>query len=253
MGETMIAPPMPDEQPAGSFLSRALGVFISPGSAFEDIARKPGFLGPVIAIVIAAVTLFDTMYTKIGMETMTRLTLERSPFTSRMPPEQVEKAIHDSAGHLTRQLVITDVSIIIVTFVFLLIVSGVGLMIVNAILGGQAKFKTLFAVASYAQLPALLGYILGLAVILFGGTDNLDPQNPVPMNLAFFLNYKEVAKPLFALAGSVDIVVVWMVILIGIGMSKATGGKVKPLPITLCFVGALAIWIIGKVGLAAVF
>jgi len=253
MGETMIAPPMPDEQPAGSFLSRALGDFISPGSAFEDIARKPGFLGPVIAIVIAAVTLFDTMYTKIGMETMTRLTLERSPFTSRMPPEQVEKAIHDSAGHLTRQLVITDVSIIIVTFVFLLIVSGVGLMIVNAILGGQAKFKTLFAVASYAQLPALLGYILGLAVILFGGTDNLDPQNPVPMNLAFFLNYKEVAKPLFALAGSVDIVVVWMVILIGIGMSKATGGKVKPLPITLCFVGAWAIWIIGKVGLAAIF
>lgn len=165
----------------------------------------------------------------------------------------MEKAIHDSASHLTRQLVITDVSIIIVTFVFLLIVAGVGMMIVNAILGGQAKFKTLFSVASYAQLPALLGYILGLAVILFGGTDNLDPQNPVPMNLAFFLNYKEVPKPLFALAGSVDIVVIWMVILIGIGMSKATGGKVKPLPITLCFVGAWAIWIIGKVGLSAIF
>jgi hypothetical protein len=253
MGETMVAPPMPEEPPAGSFLSRLLGVFISPGETFADIARKPDFIAPVVTIVVAAWILFDTMYWKVGMETMTRLTLERSPFTSRMPPEQVEKAIHDSATHLTRQLIITDVTIPIVTILFLLILAGLGLMIVNAILGGQVKFKTLFSVASYAQLPALLGYVLGLVVILFGGTDNLDPQNPIPLNLAFFLNYKDVPKPLFALAGSVDIVVVWMVILLGVGMSKATGGKVKALPITLCFVGAWAIWIIGKVAITAIF
>jgi hypothetical protein len=253
MGETTIAPPVPEEQPAGSFLSRLLGVFISPGATFADIARKPGFIAPVATIIVAAWTLFDSMYWKVGMETMTRLTLERSPFTSRMPPEQVEKAISDSAGHLTRQLIITDVSIPLVTILFLLIVAGLGMMIVNAVLGGQAKFKTLFSVASYAQLPAILGYVLGLVVILFGGTDNLDPQNPIPLNLAFFLNYKEVPKPLFALAGSVDIVVVWMVVLLGVGMSRATGGKVKALPITLCFVGAWAIWIIGKVAIAAIF
>lgn len=126
-------------------------------------------------------------------------------------------------------------------------------MIVNAVLGGQVKFKTLFSVASYARLPSVLGVILGLPILLFGGTDNFDPQNPMPVNLAFFLNYKEVPKPLFAFAGSVDMVVIWMVILLGLGMSKATGGKVKPLPITLCFVGAWAIWIIGKVALAAIF
>lgn len=253
MGETAIAPPPPDDQPAGSVFSRLIGIFISPGEAFEDIARKPGFLAPIILIIIAACGLFDTMYVKLGMETMTRLTLERSPFTSHLQPEQMEKAIQDSASHLTRQLVITDISIVIVTFLFLLILAAVGLLIVNVILGGQAKFKTLFSVASYAQLPALLGYALGFVVILFGGTDNLDPQNPIPLNLAFFLNYKEVAKPLFALAGSVDIVIIWMIILLGLGMSKATGGKVKTMPITLCFVGAWAIWIIGKVALSAVF
>lgn len=253
MGETTVAPPMPEEPPAGSFLSRFLGVFISPGETFEDIARKPGFLAPLVTVVVAAWVLFDTMYWKVGMETMTRLTLERSPFASKMPPEQLEKAIHDSAAHLTRQLVITDISIPIVFTIFLLIEAGLGMMIVNAILGGQAKFKALFSVATYAQLPTILGNILGLVVVLFGGTDNLDPQNPVPLNLAFFLNYKEVPKPLFSLAGSVDILVVWMVILLGLGMSKATGGKVKALPITLCFVGLWAIWIIGKVALSMIF
>ena len=91
MGETMIAPPMPDEQPAGSFLSRALGVFISPGSTFEDIARKPGFLGPVIAIIVAACAVFDTMYWKLGMETMTRLTLDAVPLLPGCPRSKWRK------------------------------------------------------------------------------------------------------------------------------------------------------------------
>jgi hypothetical protein len=146
-----------------------------------------------------------------------------------------------------------DVFIPIGVVIFLLIEAGLGMMIVNAILGGQAKFKTLFSVACYSQMPTILGNILGLLVIFFGGTDNLDPQNPVPLNLAFFLNFKEVPKPLFALAGSVDILIIWMVILLGLGMSKATGGKVKALPIILSFVGAWAIWIIGKVAIAAMF
>ena len=253
MGETMIAPPMPEEQPAGSFLSRALGIFISPSATFDDIARKPGFLAPAITLILASCALFDTMYFKVGIETMTRLQLERNPMASRMTAEQLQQAINNSSGHLVRTLVITDVSIIIVTFLFLLILGGVGTLIVNAILGGDVKFKTLFSVASYAELPGIIGVILGLPIVLFGGTDNLDPQNPIPVNLAFFLNYKEVPKPLFALAGSVDIVVVWCVILLGLAMSRATGGKVKALPITLCFVGAWAIWIIGKVGLAAIF
>ena len=169
MGETMIAPPMPEDQPASSFLSRLLGVFISPGETFADIARKPGFVAPLATVVVAAWVLFDAMYWKVGMETMTRLTLERSPFTSRMQPEQVEKAIHDSAGHLTRQLVITDISIPIVLVIFLLIEAGVGMMIVNLILGGEAKFKTLFSVASYAQLPDHPGEYSGIDSRLLWG------------------------------------------------------------------------------------
>ena len=253
MGETMVAPPMPEEQPSASFLSRAVGVFVSPGATFAEIARKPGFLAPLVAIIVASCTLVDTMYWKLGIETLTRLQLERSAFASRLTPEQMEQAISRNAGHLVRTLIITDVSIIIVMIITLLIFAGLGVMIVNAILGGEAKFKTLLSVAGYAQFPSILGVILGLPVILFGGTDNFDPQNPIPVNLAFFLNYKEVPKPLFAFAGSVDILAIWMVILLGLGMSKATGGKVKALPITLCFVGAWAIWIIGKVALAAIF
>jgi hypothetical protein len=251
--ETVIATTAEEPTPpTKSFLGRVAGIFISPGPTFADIARRPGFIAPVITLAVAASALFDTMYWKVGMETMTRLQLERSIFASRLTPEQMEKAVSDAAGHLTRTLLVTPVAITAGTIVFMLILAGLGMAIVNVIFGGDVKFKTLLSVAAYANLVTLLNGVLALPVVLFGGTDNLDPQNPTPVNIAFFLNYKEVSKPLFALAGSADIVVVWMVILLGVGMSRATGGRVKAMPITLCFVGLWAVWIIGKVAVAAI-
>jgi hypothetical protein len=236
-----------------SAVARLLGVFFSPGETFEDVARKPDFVLPFVVSVITAWILFDTMFWKLGMETLTRMQLERSSFAARLTDEQIQQAISQSAGHLTRQLIITDAVIPIVGILALLIFAGLGMLIVNAILGGEAKFKTLFCVATYANFVSVLGNLVALPIILFGGTDNLDPQNPIPLNLAFFLNFREVSKPLFALAGSVDILPLWIIILMGIGMSKASGGKAKATTITLCFAGAWAVWILGKVGLTMLF
>jgi len=253
MSTAAVATPVEDPNPPKSFLERFIGVFISPGETFADIVRHPGFLAPLITVAITVSAMVDTMYWKNGMETMTRISLERSPFTSRMPPDQLEKMISDSAAHLTRTLIITPIFIVLAMVIVMLIFAGLGVLIVNAIFGGDAKFKTLLSVAAYADLVAVPANLLALPIIFFGGTENLDPQNPVPFNLAFFLNYKEVSKPLFALAGSIDLIPIWTVILLGIGMSKAAGGKVKPLSITLCFVGAWAVWIVGKVALAMIF
>jgi hypothetical protein len=243
----------PESQATKSPVARLLGVIFSPAETFADIARKPDFILPIVVPVFLGWVLFDIMYWKVGMETMTRLQLERSPFTAKMPPEQMEQAINQSAGHLVRTLIITDAAIAIGTVIVLLIMAGLGILIVNAILGGEAKFKTLFAATTYANFVSVVGFLVGIPIILFGGTENLDPQNPVPLNLAFFLNFREVSKPLFALAGSVDILPVWVIILLGIGMSKASGGRAKATTISLCFVGLWAIWIIGKVGLSAMF
>jgi hypothetical protein len=253
MSNPVVTSPAEHAEPPKSFVERFIGVFISPGETFADIARKPDFIAPMITCAIAISALFDTMYWKVGMETMTRITLEHSMFASHLPPEAMEKAISDSAGHLTRTLIITPIFITVAMVIVLLIYAGLGILFVNAIFGGEVKFKTLLSVVAFANLVAVPGHLLALPIILFGGTDNLDPQNPVPFNVAFFLNSKDVAKPLFALAGSVDLIPIWLVILLGIGMSAATGGKVKSLPITLCFVGGWAIWIIGKVVLAAMF
>ena len=97
MGETMIAPPLPEEPPADSFLSRALGVFISPGQAFESIARRPDFLAPLIISMVGSIVLIEAMLEKIGAARIIRQSLEMSGKAAQMTPEQIDQTVQKVA------------------------------------------------------------------------------------------------------------------------------------------------------------
>ena len=134
--------------------------------------------------------------------------------------------------------------------IFLLILAGLGLLIVNLIFGAQMKFKTVFSLICYANLVSLLGSLMAVAVILFGDPDRFNAQNPVPTNVGFFLNSREVSKPLYAMASSADIFTIWLLILVAVGLAEGARRKVKPLSIFLVYAGFWGIWILALVGLS---
>jgi len=248
MGDA-IEHPAEADTPALSFPERLMGIFISPGETLEDVARKPGFWAPLIALVLGAVAVSESMLWKIGMERMVRMGIEQSSRASSMSPEQMDQAVRQGAriGGI-----LAHFGGLLGAPIYLLILAGLGILTVNLIFGAPTKFKTVFSVICYANLVSLLGSLMGVAVILFGDPDHFNPQNPVPSNVGFFLNPTQVSKPLYALASSPDIFTIWMLILVAIGLSKGTGSKTKPLSIFLVYVGLWAIWILGKVGLAMI-
>jgi hypothetical protein len=231
-----------------SFPARVAGVFLSPGETFADIARKPGFIAPLILAIVAAVAVSETILAKIGMERIIRAGLEQSGSTSRMSPEQLEQAVHQSAAIAG---IFAHFGGVLVPPIYLAIIAGIGLLIVNQIFGASAKFKTAFSVACYAYLPSILGALMVLAIILFGDPARFNADNPAPTNVGFFLNPLETSKPLYKFASSVDIFTLWLLILLGIGFSEAAGRKVKARSVFLVFFGLWMVWVLGKVGLAA--
>jgi len=164
-----------------------------------------------------------------------------------MSPDQMDQAIRQGAriggilAHITGFVIVP---------LYLLILAGLGILVVNLIFGAKMKFKTVFSLIGYANLVSLLGSLMALAVILFGDPDHYNSQNPVPANVGFFLNPTQVSKPLYALASSIDIFTIWMLILVAMGLSKGTEGKVKPMPVFLVYAGLWAIWILVKMGLS---
>jgi len=248
MGDAIVSPAEP-EAPALSFPERLLGVFISPGETFEDVARKPDFWAPLITLVLAAVAVTETMLWKIGMERIVRKQLEQSSRASSMTPDQIDQAVHQGAKFGT---IIAHVAGVVGVPIVLLVLAGIGILIVNLIFGARVNFKRVFSLVSYANLVSLLGSLMAIAVILFGDPDQFNSQNPVPSNIGFFLHTDQVSKPLYAVASSADFLTVWMIILLGVGLSKGTGGKVKASSIILVYVGLWILWILAKVGLSMI-
>ena len=248
MGDVIVKPADADT-PAQSFPERLMGIFISPVETLADVARKPDFVAPLILGVLGAIAVTETMLWKIGMERIIRTSIEQSGRASSMSPEQMDQAVHQGAriGGILAHL-----GGIVVPPIALLILAGLGLLIVNLILGGQTKFKTVFSLICYANLVSLLGSLMAVAVILFGDPDHFNAQNPVPANVGFFLNPREVSKPLYSLASSADIFTIWLLILMAVGLAEGTGRKVKPLSILLVYAGFWVIWILVKVGLAMI-
>ncbi len=247
MSTPVSAPPVEGPPAPGSFPSRFAGVFFSPRETFADMARNPGFIAPLIALIVSSVAVAETMLAKIGMERIVRMSIEQSKRASSMTPEQMQQAVEQGARIGS---ILVHLSGLLGGPIFMAIVAGIGLLIVNGIFGAQANFKTAFSISCYADLVAVLSALMALAVIFFGDPEHFNAQNPVPSNVGFFLNPLETSKPLMALASSFDIFSLWFMALLGIGFSEATRRKAKALSVFLVYFGVWMIYVLGKVGLA---
>jgi len=238
----------PEDQAPQSFVSRLVGVFFSPGETFADIVRKPDIVAPLLVGILSAVAFSEVMLAKIGIERIIRIQLETSGRSANMTPEQIDAAVNQGARI---GAILTHVIGFLAVPVILLIIAAIGLAIVNVIFGARAKFSTAFSVAAYANLVGALGGLVGIAVMLFGDPDHFNPAAPVPTGLAFFLDQAHTSKVLFSLATSLDLFTFWLMALLGIGFSAVTGRKAKPLSVFLAFFGVWAVYVLAKMGLAA--
>jgi hypothetical protein len=243
-------PPESELVPSMSFGARFIGVFVSPGETFEDIARRPGFIAPLIVAIVSGLAILETMIFKIGMERIVRQSLEQSGQAARMSAEQLERTVHTGATVAT---VIGHVGVVVIGPAMLLIMAALGLGILVLIYGAPAKFKAVFSATCYANLVSVLGVVMGVALILFGDPEHFNAQNPIPSNVGFFLNPLETSKPLYSLASSADILWIWTMILMAMGWSRVSGGKAKTVPVFLAFAGVWLIWVFGKMGFVAIF
>ena len=230
-----------------SLLARFTGVFYAPGETFNDIVRSPDFLAPLVTMTVLSIALTESMLARIGMARMIRQTLEQSGQAEKMSAEQMQQAI-DRGAQIGG--IIAHVAGVLGVPIFILLVAAVGLLFTNAFFGAEVRFKTSLAVASYANLISALGIVMGMAMIFLNDPEHFNAQVPVPTNAAYFLDPRDVSKVLFAVAKSFDIFTFWLMILLGIGYSEATGRKVKVLTMFLCFFGIWMVIFLGRVCIA---
>jgi hypothetical protein len=248
--------PTPPE-PAGPALSepqRLLNVFIAPSKTFEDLKRNPSWWVPWAVTGIFIVIFSVVAVQKIDMARFIQQQIDKSPSAQRrmeqLTPEQREKGI---AMQATGTKVVFYIYPIF-TLIGGLIIAAVLMAVFNFILGAEVPFQRAMAVVFYSFVPLTISTILVTVSVLVSSDPNtIDLTNPMPTNPGFFMD-PQGNQFIYAIASSLDIFSIWVVVLLGLGFA-ATSSNRKPATSTgiTTMLVVFAIFVLGRAAWRAMF
>jgi len=217
--------PITPETAPLSQAARITNTFIAPSKTFTDLRRSASWWVPWLLISIVSLCFVYAMDRQVGFEQISRNEIARNPKTAeqfeKLSPEQRAKNMQISST-IARY---ASYGVPVIQLVSFLIIAGVLMGTFNLAAGASVPFKTALAIVIYASLPGIIGAFLGI-VSLFAGVDpaGFQARNPVATNPAYFMDPAG-NKFLYAMASTLDVFVIWSIILIGIGF--ACNSKVK--------------------------
>jgi hypothetical protein len=216
------------EGPGLTQLQRVTNVFSAPSKTFEDIKRgDTSWWMPWLILAIVGYLFFAAVATKVTMQTVVdnqmKLASEKQQEQlAKAPPEQRELSNKISLYVTEGVFIASPVFVLLVAAVVSLVLWGT----INFVFAGKAKFGGIFAVWFFANLPSIVKSLLGIVVIYVGGTaETFNIKNFAPTNVAAFLPVMETNKAVYALASSLDVITIWSLFLMGMGIAIVAGVK----------------------------
>lgn len=210
--------PMPEAQTqpqaAISPFGRIFGILFSPGRTFADIAARPTWLAPLVFLTVINLALNVALVRKADWRSFAEEQIMNSPRGQQIPADQKDLAVERGAkGNIYFCYVRGALGVSFLALILTLVYWGA-----YALLGGaRLTFGKSFAVIIFAMMPDALKMLLGIPILLLKDPSTLgNPYNFIGSNPAAFMDPNG-AKWLLALLTSLDIFVIWAVILTALG------------------------------------
>lgn len=232
-----------------SWPSILANLYFAPREAFQALLVRPRFWLPLAGFLALTVAFTAVWLHKMDAREYMRAQIEESGRADRMQPEQLESILDTQVGMFP---VFAWLSPLVIIPLGLLAVAGLYLFVFRFLFGGEVTFGQSAAVLAWSFLAVgLITTPLTLAVMGLKDEWNLDPRTALQANASLFLDKAATPKPLFALAESLDLFSFWILGLMaagyGVANRKTTGWAMAGV------VGVWAIYVLGKVALAAIF
>ena len=227
---------------------RVVDTFFAPSKTFNDIKRSQSWWVPWLLASLITTAFWFTVGQKIGFEEITRTQIANSSRAAqfeKLPPEQQERQIEISTKIYQYITYLGP----IVGLIFAIIMAAILMGTFNFGLGAEIPFKGALAVVMYGGLPMALGSILGIISLLAGlKPEGFNAQNPVATNPAYFMDLSG-NKFLYSMCSALDVLVIWSIILMGMGFSAQS--KVKKGTAIGVIAGLYLVWKVITGGLAS--
>ncbi len=244
MVETCV--PSPDLVPPAeeSPLARVAGVFASPGPTFESIARRPGWVLPLVVSAVLSIAATAAILPRLDFESALREKMVARGQT--IPEDRIEQIVATQKkfaglGYVWAALASTVIALVLSTVFWISFKA----------FGWDLKFRQAFGVTSHALLPAI-----GASMLLIFFVSRLDLVNPADLpdlthsNPGFLVD-RHSNPVLHSLLSSLDVFSLWVLALLVIGFAAAAKVTRKK---AATLIGALwGLLVLCKAGWTAIF
>jgi len=250
MSEPVVAAPVVEAQGLNQW-QRVGNTLTAPAKTFAEIqgGRKSWWL-PFVILTVVTYILFAAIALKVGWHQVAENAITQNPKAveklAQATPAQRDSTIQVTEVMLKGSFAATPVIILLSAAV----VAAVLLATINFVFAGKASFGAIFTVWMYASLPSAIKSLLGVAVAWFTAPESFNIKLLAPTNIAAFLSPTETNAAVYALLSSIDVITIWSLILLGIGLSAVAG--VKRSAGYIAVFGWWALIVLASVGYAAI-
>jgi hypothetical protein len=208
-----------------SLAARLLGVIVSPRATYADVAAAPRALGALLVILLlAGGSTFAFLSTEIGQNAMLdqqRQSMESFGF--KMTEQQAQR-MEEGAGRARYFGAIFQAVFLVIGA---LVISGIAVAVFGAALGGDAKFKQVFAVVVHSGVIFALGALFVLPI------DYARETLSSPTTLSVFFPFLDEGSFAARLLGSIDLIRIWWFVSLSIGLGVLYRRRTSPIAVTL--------------------
>ena len=213
---------MTTTQPTASsrnLIERVFGVFFSPRATYTDVAARPRVLGAlVLVVVIIAGANFAFLSTEVGRRAMVDQQLDAMESFGVNITDQMVTTIEQRSA---QGRYFTLGGVVVFVPIAMAIMAGVGLVVFNAILGGDATFKQVYAIVVHS------GFIGALQVLFVTPLNYVRESMASATSLNIFLPMIDSTSFAGMFLGSMDLFRIWSLVSLAIGFGvlykKQTG------------------------------
>lgn len=224
MTDTATSAPAIPEAPKG-LLARVVGIFFSPRATYAEVAARPRWFG---VLAISSLAIAGGFYFLLSSDAGQQAALDQQrqiveSFGLKLPPEAIDRM---EAG-VERAKYTTPIGQLIGIPIVSAISAGILLGIFNALLGGDARFKQVFAVVAHSSLIGALQNTFARPINYFKETLSS------PTSLSELLPLFDEKSFLGYLMGMLDLFAVWAILSLAIGLGVLYKRRTAPIATTM--------------------
>ncbi len=208
--------------------ARIIGVLTSPRRTYAAVAARPRWLGVLaVVLVVGGAALFTFLSTDVGKQAM----LDQQVKTLESWGVKMSDAQYQRLEESLKYAPYTSVAAQAVALpLAALVLGGIALAVFNAVLGGNATFKQVYAVVAHSAVVLAVAQLFGLPLAYARGSMS------GTTNLGVFVPFLDDASFLARFLGSIDLFYVWWMVSLSIGLGVLYRKRTGPIAMSVLVV-----------------